>query len=52
MDYFTRYGLNYGLTPIQAARLAVECERWMLQGVHMSADRLAQECAMLQRKAA
>jgi hypothetical protein len=52
MAYYTDYGLRAGLTPLQAARLAAECERWFLSGVHMSTERLAAECDLMKRKAA
>ncbi len=51
MNYYTEVALAHGLTPIQAARVAVECERWFLQGVHMSVDRIVVECELAQRKA-
>lgn len=53
MAFVTEYAMGCGLTPIEAARVAVEAERWMLQGVVMSVDRIAVECAIVMgRKAA
>lgn len=53
MDFVTEYAMGCGLTPIEAARVAVECERWFLEGVVMSVDRIAVECAIVMgRKAA
>ena len=50
--YFTEYAMGCGLTPIEAARVAVECEKWTLQGVYMSRERIEDECALIARKAA
>jgi hypothetical protein len=52
MDYYTAFALRRGLTPLQAARVAAECERWFLAGVHMSVARIADECDLMKRKAA
>jgi hypothetical protein len=52
MDYYTGFALRRGLTPLQAARVAAECERWFLQGIAMTTERLAAECELAERKAA
>jgi hypothetical protein len=52
MDYYRAFALQRGLTPLEAARVAAEAERWFLQGVHMSAARLAVECELVAREAA
>ena len=51
--YFTEYAMGYGLAPLEAARVAVECEQWTLQGVYMSRERIEAECELVSmRKAA
>lgn len=52
LSYFADFAIRRGLTEAQALRVAALAETLFVQGLHMSADRLAMECELAQRRAA